>query len=324
MCFESSQKSKICKIYKYLYIVPIYCLFMNIRNVQKTGEMHYVYLPTAWCKKHKIGAGSKVSLDDENSNGTLIVHPHIKAEEEKHIEIETDENSPEVINKLIVACYINPTASFKINLKKEMNLSNFLKQRKLISLESVEIDKREVTCDSTITVSNPNSLLRTMIRKIKNLLLIMIEENDIELMQHYENEIDRSKMLIDKAVIGSFTFRNPSNLNTIDLHYISIISKELERIVDHLIILKKDEKIILKTCLDIINMLKDIVDRTNNVPIVPLDYNIAIDFIKETLKIEKIKIKLPKSHNMKFINDSFSNIADVITDWAITNNVEER
>ena len=47
---------------------------MEIRKVQRTGDMHYVYMPTNWCKKHQITSKSQVNLK-ESPSGALIISP---------------------------------------------------------------------------------------------------------------------------------------------------------------------------------------------------------------------------------------------------------
>ena len=137
---------------------------MEIRNIQKTGDMHYLYLPTSWCREHKISSKSKVSIE-QSSDGSLLVSPHITEKKPKHLKLSIAEDEPEIINKLVVACYINPIASFEINLEKEMDFTKLLNQKRLISLESIEIDKKQITCHGAITVSDPESLLKTMAKK---------------------------------------------------------------------------------------------------------------------------------------------------------------
>ena len=95
---------------------------MDIRNVQKTGDMHYVYLPTFWCREHKIGAKSKVSIE-YNSDGSILISPGLTEKKPKHLKFNITEDEPEVIHKLVVSSYINPAASFEINMDKEMDFS---------------------------------------------------------------------------------------------------------------------------------------------------------------------------------------------------------
>ncbi|MBS3131607.1 phosphate uptake regulator PhoU [Candidatus Woesearchaeota archaeon] len=290
---------------------------MDIRNVQKTGDMHYVYLPTHWCREHKIGPKSKVSLI-QNIDGSLAISPQITEKKPKNIVLDISEDDQEIIHKLVVACYINPAKSFRINFDKEMDFTKLLNQKRLISLESVELDRKQITSESTITVSDPDALLKTMIRKIKNMITVMQKNYNTELISRYEDEIDRSKMLIDKSIITSLTFEKQSKLNTIDLYYITLISKDLERMVDHMINLPKNEILFFNSVLECVDYLQQIIEDTDN-----LDYKKAIELVKKTQKIKKPEIKDIKAYDKQRIRLSLDTVADVVMDWAITKEVEK-
>lgn len=289
---------------------------MEIRNIQKTGDMHYVYLPTSWCREHSLTSKSKVSLD-YSSDGSLIVSPQVIEEKPKHLKFNITEDEPEVIHKLVVASYINPVASFEINMDKEMDFTKLLNQKRLISLESVEIDKKQISSDSTVTVSDPSSLLKTMVRKIKNMIIVMSKNYDENLIERYEDEIDRSKMLIDKSVIGSLTSGKSAKLKNIDLYYISLISKELEMMVDRLIRLGGTDKKFLDEIAKPIEILQNILQDT-----LKLDQKHAMDFAKSVSLIKRIMIKDVKSSNMARVRHSLTTISEVVMDWMVTIKIE--
>src|SRR3989344_2332343 len=290
---------------------------MEIRNVQKTGDMHYLYLPTSWCREHKIGSKSKVSIE-QNSEGTLLISPQITEKKPKNLKFNISEDDQEIIHKLVVACYINPVASFEINFEKEMDYTKLLNQKRLISLESVEIDKKQITCQGAVSVSDPESLLKTMARKIKNMILVMQSSYDKELIGRYEDEIDRSKMLIDKSIISSLAYERTTKLKTIDLYYISLISKDLERMVDHLIKVSSKESEFLNSIHDVIDQLQSIIENTNS-----LSHKSALNFIKKTSRIRPFEVKDVKSYDKERIRLSLTTISEVITDWAVTREIEK-
>ena len=290
---------------------------MEIRNIQKTGDMHYLYMPTSWCREHKIGTRAKVSIE-QSSDGTLIIAPQITEKKLKNLKFNISEDDQEIIHKLVVACYINPVNSFEINFEKEMDYTKLLNQKRLISLESVEIDKKQITCQGTISVSDPESLLKTMTKKIKNMITVMQNNYDKELIERYEDEIDRSKMLIDKSIISSLASERTTKLKTIDLYYISLISKDLERMVDHLICVSSRESEFLDIIYAVIEQLQDIIENTNS-----LNHKIALQFIKKIVKIKSFEVKDIKSYDKERIRLSLITIAEVITDWAITREIEK-
>ena len=289
---------------------------MEIRNVQRTGKMHYVYMPTNWCKKNKIDSNSKVFLD-QKSDGSLIISSNKKEKEQKHIELNVSEQDSEILHRLIVASYINPLKSFKIILDKELDMIKILDQKKLISIESIELDGKIITCESNILISDPTALLKTMANKVKNLLIIIKDNYNKELIERYEEEIDRSKLLIDKAVIGFFTDNQSFKQKPIELYYISIIAKDMERMVDHLIQLDQKEKIFLNEVYECITILKNLLDNLED-----LDEEKAIFFIKSILKIKKEKVSSKNFYIKRRARRYLLSISEVILDYSITKKID--
>ena len=302
---------------KALYMVYELGNTMDIRSIQRTGDMRYVYLPTKWCKEHKIGAGSKVMLE-EKDDGSLVVLPELREKKLKRLVLNTDEEDFDIIQKLIVSCYINPAESFKINLKKTIDPVKLLNNKGLTSLELVEIDKNQVICDSALAVSDPESLLRTSIRKIKNMLVVMMKNYHAELIARYEDEIDRNKLLINKAVVSALTYNIPSKLKTIDLYYIGLVSTYLERMVDHLIGLKKTERQFLEHVFKAVDKLQHIFENLEQ-----LDYHKAIEFLRVLRKMKDIEIKDVGTYQKRRIKKYLINVGEVLLDWAITNELEK-
>ena len=289
---------------------------MEIRNIQKTGDMHYLYLPTSWCREHKIGSKSKVSIE-RSSDGSLIISPQITERKPKHLKFNLSHDEPDLIHKLVVASYINPASSFEINMDKEMDFTRLLNQKRLISLESVEIDKKQITCDGTVTISDPASLLKTMVKKIKNMIIVISQNYNRELIDRYEDEIDRSKMLIDKSVIGSLMFERTTKLKNIELYYISLISKDLERMVDHLILIDVRNKKFLDELAKPIELLQSILQDTSK-----LDQKQAMEFAKSVLTIKLADAKNIKNYEMERIRQNLTTISEVILDWMVTLKIE--
>ncbi len=286
---------------------------MEIRNIQRTGDMHYLYLPTSWCRQHNITSNSKVGVE-QSSEGSLIISPQIVERKPKHLKINIPEYDDEVVPKLIVACYINPAGSFEINLDKEMDSTKLLNQKQIISLESVEVDKKQITCEGSISISDPDSLLKTMLRKIKNMIIVMQKNYNKEMIHRYEDEIDRSKMLIDKSIISSLAFGKPTKLKTINLYYTSLISKDLERMVDHIIKIPSSESEFLAQILEAIDNLHSVVADTSS-----LEHKKAVQFIKKLSKIKKSEVDNVKAYDKERVRRILIGISEVVTDWAITN-----
>jgi phosphate uptake regulator len=294
---------------------------MELRKVQKTGDMNYVYLPTNWCKKFAINSDSKLIIE-ENSNGGLTLHPHEISKKPIHLEIHTDEEDMEIINKLIMGCYINPLSSFNINLKKSLDSTKLLNQKNIINLESVEIEKNIISSNSTIILPDPDLLLKTMVKKIKNLLYIMDNSYNSELIDKYEEEIDRIKTLIEKSIISYMTSAAPAKLKMIDLYYISLISRDLERTVDHIIKLEKNDNHFIRKIEEIIVFLKDNIEKLDFKKNKGLfDYNIAIEFAKKVKSIGNISKSDKKLYDKRRIKGLLNKISEIVIDWSITNHI---
>ncbi len=270
--------------------------------------MFYVYLPTSWCKRFGISSASKVYVDFDDKNN-LIVSPKISEKKHKHLEFSTVETELEVINKLIVACYLNPLGSFKINIPKKVDYTQLLNQKRLISLELVEFNKDSITCDSSVSISDPLALLTTMARKIRNLIVIMIKRPDKELIDKYEEEIDRNNILIEKSVLAAFSNIGQSSIKTIDLHFISLISRYLERVVDYLTAMEKiDEKylVMLEKSIEKISIIIENITKKQ----------VSID---SSVELTKQIIQLPgEKKEEDRIKRNMTHIAEVVMDWVIS------
>src|SRR3989344_3472615 len=290
---------------------------MDIRSVQRTGDMQYVYLPTKWCKDQKIGPNSKVMLEQKD-DGSLVVIPKIREKKGKKLELTIDENDLDIIHKLIVACYINPAESFKIHLKKKIDLITLLENKGLTSLESVEMDNNKVICESIPTVSDPQSLLRTSIRKIKNMLVIMMNNYNAELIARYEDEIDRNRLLISKSVVSALTYHQPSNLKTIDLYYIELISTYLEGMADHLIGIERTDKEFLESVRDAVDAVQTLFEN-----LADLDYARAIALLKVVKKIKTPEVKDVKTYRKRRIMKYLESTCEIMLDWSITKEIEK-
>jgi hypothetical protein len=295
---------------------------MEIRKVQKTGDMHYIYLPTSWCKKHRLNSNSKLNIEQDSSGRLTLSPTEGMKKKDNRINIAISESDEDIIHKLIMACYVNPLNSFKITLEKEMDYTKLLNQKNIISLESVEIDKNVISSDSSVILTDPDLLLITMVKKIKNLLLVMTRDYEKDLITRYEEEIDRSKMLIEKSVISYLTLNLPLKLKTIDIYYISLLSRDLERFVDHLIRLDKSDSDYLEQVIVSIDILRDIMESLNTGK-ERFNYKKALELVKEVNKIKQTQLKDIKHYDKRRVKSLLSNVSEIVLDWAITSEIEK-
>ncbi|MFT4304804.1 MAG: PhoU domain-containing protein [Candidatus Woesearchaeota archaeon] len=296
---------------------------MDIRNVQKTGNMFYVYLPTNWCKQFNIKAASKVTTY-QNNDGSLSISADIKEKELQKLDLKLSKENQNNINKLIVACYVNPLKSFTIHLEKELDISKLLLQKKLLSVELVEFDRKNISCESSFSVDNPLSLLRTMIRKIKNLIYIMSKNYNKELIERYEEEIDRSNMHINKSVISMITHNKPAKHKIIELHYMSNIARDLEKLVDHFKEIKPIEKRYISIIEKAIDELDKIFSGLDNRKNFKFDYNIALNFSNLALEVPYLEVKNKQSYHKVRVKSALESISEILMNWSITEEISRK
>ncbi len=295
---------------------------MDIRNVQKTGNMHYLYLPTSWCKKHKLTSKCKVSTA-VNEDGTLTLSPELQEGKKKELNFRVKEDNLDVLHKLIIASYLTPASGFTIHLDKQIDYTKLLQQKKLISLELVELNKDSITCEGSVVIEELGSLLKTMLRKIRNMLTVMMKNYNKELVMRYEEEIDRSQLLLDKSIVEAFAFHHSSQLRTIELYYISHMSKELERLVDILSVMDPVDISFLKSVLDVVDVLKDVLGNVGDSSFI-LSVQAAITFIKKVDTIETVRVKDISTYEKKRAKELLASVSEVLVDWALFYELEKQ
>ncbi|MBI2145452.1 hypothetical protein HYU18_03970 [Candidatus Woesearchaeota archaeon] len=292
---------------------------MEIRKVQRSGSTFYLYLPAAWCKANRIDHDSQLTLD-MSSEGNLVLSSNPEVASEKEITLTFSESNGKLdsrlLNMFIVASYLNPVKSFKIKLSKPISSLDILDQKRLMSgIELVEFGDDSISCESTVSVEDPDVILRTMIRKIINMIRVMGTPESRELVQRYEEEIDRSNTLIQKSAISSLMFKRPSKLRHIELFYIAMISKSLEGLADHLILttLRQGKGISEPVHLSLQSLLKCLE---------ALDYHSAASFASDVLAATaNFDEKDIHAHRIKSI---LQQLSETLIDWSVTNEVEVR
>jgi len=292
---------------------------MKLRNVQKTGNMFYVYLPTKWCRDKSIAVGSRIEIETDSS-GNLLLSAKQRKKIEKKLNLDLNDTDLDMISKLIMSCFLSPVGSFEINFPKPLDYKELFDRKKLINTTFIEIDKNKIYSEPFITISNTLSLFMNMVQKVRHLIKILINDYDPELIDRYEEEIDRSNAMINKAVIASFMHKRESKLKLVELHYISLLSNYVERMTDHLIKIDKIDKkekaflnnidSILKDMAKIVGMIKD-----------------KEEFNHETVLELAKRIKKLKADN-KIVREmltktSLRHCSEILLDWSITNRIEE-
>jgi hypothetical protein len=256
---------------------------------------------------------------DTNNDGSLLISPVMRKKELKEIDISIDEKDEHIITMLIMACYLNPTKSFRIRLSQELDIAKLLDKKNAISgFEFVEFDGHSITYESSMSINDPESLLKTMVKKIRNLITIMVDDYNHSLVNKYEEEIDRSKLLIDKAVTEVLMLNEQTKLKPIELHYISLISQHLERMVDFLIKLEKKNKTFLKEILSIIDEMNNIVLNLST-----LDFKDIVALIKKVLALKQEGMNNVEQYNRSITGGNLMNVSEIFLDWSITKEIDK-
>lgn len=281
--------------------------------------MYYVYLPTHWCKKYNINNTSKISLV-QNNDGSLSMFPKLLEKQKVKLRIDLtklqQKLSPEIINKIIVGLYINPADGFSIELNEKADIMEIFNQKKLLNIEFVDFDSKHISCETPMQIEEPFLLLKTMIKKIKNMVHVMQHHYYKELIEKYEDEIDKSKLLIEKAVIAGLINSTTTTMCPIELHYTGLIAKELERIVDHAKELSSSEKAFLAKTDQFIEEVKTILEAIEQKH---CEIQQVISILEmATKKIEKLNPSNKNDYHKLRILSCMRLIAETLTDWVVS------
>ncbi len=287
---------------------------MESRKIQKSGTTYYLYLPASWCREHKITTDSIVYLE-KSSKGDLVVQPRKTESSLSSLKLELSETSREVINKIIIASFINPVKEFNISLKESLKPDQILEHKKLLGgLELVDFDESSISCHTTLALSDPDILLGSMIRKITSITKLIKKDPGHELIQKYEEEIDKSNLLIFKSIIACLMYRKESKLRHVDLFYIGMISRNLEQITDILITLTKDAGLINTIDHMMGSLLKLLENRSQSR---------VLSFLKSIEEIESVDVTSLETYKKKRVYSHLGHIGEILSDWAITEIVDK-
>ena len=283
---------------------------MEIRKVQRSGNTNYLYLPSDWCKRHNITRGSSLVVE-RTAEGALLLKSETTENQRQDLHVVLDVTDPRVVSKFVVASSLLPVNSFNIRLRDKVPQLEILEQRKLLGgVEMVEFGGKTISCEHLVMAQDPLALLRTMIRKLTHLLHLLQEEHDEHLLERYEEEIDRSNVLITKSAMSALLHRPSGNLRAIELFYLAILSKNLECFADELHQLKK-QKHTLKACTALMRHLLKTLDILN--------CKTAGDFAQQAvLLIERIA----KRQHTELLQMSLHQCADAVVDWALTKELD--
>ncbi|NTV23511.1 MAG: hypothetical protein HGA85_04005 [Nanoarchaeota archaeon] len=286
---------------------------MDTRKIQRSGTTYYLYLPAPWCREHNLTTDSVVHLS-KSSKGDLIVEPRKGDSTLPSLKIQLDDTSQDVVNKFLIAAYISPVREFNISLAEPLSPDQILFHKTLLGgLELVDIEDNNISCHTTLALSDPDILLSAMIKKILSIVHLMKKEPKHELIQRYEDEIDKSNLLINKAIMSALMYKKDSKIRHINLFYIGMISRSLEQIGDILITIDEDPKLLdsIDTAMESLLLLLETMKQSD-----------LISFIKETRKLSR-EVKDLNTYKRMNLHSLLSHIAEILCDWVIVDLVEK-
>ncbi|MBD3204382.1 hypothetical protein GF327_08885 [Candidatus Woesearchaeota archaeon] len=285
---------------------------MDKRKIQRSGTTYYVYLPSAWCRENNITKDSVISIK-KSSKGELVLFPEEIEKSDTKLKIDLSEKSIDVINKIIIASYINPLKSFEIKLDKPLSSEQVLEHKKLLGgLELVDFEDKKISCQTTVSLTSPDLILLNMIKKIINIISLIRKGDVYELIERYEEEIDKSNLLIHKVIISSFMFRKHQELRNIDLFYIGLISKTLEQLADDLIEFDKVDKFLT----EISTVIKKLEKTIQNI-----DQKKVVSFVNEISSVAESEKDSEHIYKKRIISQ-LNHICEILSNWMITNKID--
>ena len=286
---------------------------MESRKIQKSGTTYYVYLPALWCREQNITTDSVVFLK-KNPRGDLIIEKKKQDDDQISLEFDLKDTNPDVINKFIVAAYINPIKKFELQFGENISSRQILEHKKVLSgLELLDFEEDRVFCQTTLSLGDPDILLFTMIRKINSMANFIKKGTTSELIERYEMEIDKCNLLVNKSIISSLMHKKDSKLRHVELFYIGHISKLLEQIGDTISQMSKNSPV-----------LDDVIKQMKNLEIVleNLNEKSVSSFIKSVSRLENVKVSDSKTFFQKRVYSVLGHIGETLADWVITKKID--
>jgi hypothetical protein len=108
-----------------------------------------------------------------------------------------------------------------------------------------------------------------------------------------------------------------SKIKTIDLYYIATISRSIERMVDHITKVKKDDVLFLQGISNVLDLLKDLVDDIDNIT-----YTKALQFVEKAESMKGIEVHDVTTYVKRRINKYLLDISEVLIDWGVTKELD--
>lgn len=221
---------------------------METRKIQFTGKSTYlVSLPKGWVTGKKLRAGDLIYIS-ENADGTLNLSADGHRRDSKAVvTMEIDDISPEMIERRVIAQYIQGFDVLNIKSKKritseERKAINSIMQR-MIGPEIIEETAEHIVIQDLLDMSDlaPKNVLRRMYLMGTSMYINAMEafkDADIELAKSVidrDVDVDKLYLLLCRQLTESAGHPGEMKIGVPPdkgLQYL-LVAKSLERIADH-------------------------------------------------------------------------------------------
>ena len=106
-----------------------------------------------------------------------------------------------------------------------------------------------------------------------------------------------------------------AGLKPVDVYFISAISKELEHMTDHLVLLDAS-KGFLKRLLSVLSTLQKLLGKRDG-----LRHTVVMSFLDEVESVQKQKEAAKSEYSIHRVVRSLNSISETMIDWAVTKEV---
>lgn len=292
---------------------------MKTRRLQKTGGSSYsITIPKKWIDQLRLKDKSLLEVNDINPK-ILKLYPAKKNNQILIATIDAQFLSTIEIIREVIASYLSGFDQViikKLTIKQTQNakLRNLFST--LIGFEIIEeaTDKiilQNIFDSNKFPISTNVDRMFTMVKSIFTDTILALENQDITLSRSIlkrETEIDKFHLAVTRQFyvhLRNDLLPNQTNLNSIDLYYYGLISRQLERIADHCVkicLLIENQKYQLKVINPLIELSQEIshlLDKSQ-VMVKIFDKKMSHQIINQSLltskQIDQIQMKLVKPH----------------------------
>lgn len=208
---------------------------MEQRKLIRLGNSSFaIALPKDWIDKSGLKKGDDVFVE-RNSNGEIIISSSFKKNEDKKIEINTENLDEYALEKELQSAYVKGYKEFHFVGKNNQSMKKAISNLKtnLLSLEFSENGKEKLVLKDLLNLEEIN--IDNFIRRIDNNLregfemilkklnLGKMNKNELDEIRKIDDDINKVYMLISRVFILGLS--NPSILSMLKLDSTELFNK---------------------------------------------------------------------------------------------------